>query len=506
MVLVVACAGHALTLCVHLQAGGNSPSCLVARCFALRPVPCTMAAHKLTPKCRTSYLILGFPSVGWGYAPYKKPMKTGKPVAKDPTVLKLYELTASQPTSMGGRWNTGVTAYTYEKAPNQMDKGKRDSSSPMELKVGNVLTAFLQDFHYGAEKKGLFPEDMEFIPAYTMVDVHVAVGHNQTEGYGLRVVKVVPHKSSLVSYMFEGSLLSIPSSRAACEELMGTITTTARLAVQCLEQTVPTFLVRDVKCFTSESAETTGFIRVCALDDGTPLMEGASGSDIIDIPVELAARCLNAPLVETGVAGGADYGAAPTPTYDTEYIMAFLDTASALGALSLLVTYDEYYAKCNIPMQTRSPFRGVPIVDVDKMLVGMGPDAFTATGSSEGQCAFPLPVERLGGDMQRPALVLSLTPSTFATDGAQPQCSRDFSLWHPSVAQGTGYKIELVDLADGMPTVVSFVYIPSSSSSGGGARTAGRNRLFKRPLAAPVDVAVIEAKRARTEADSTDDE
>lgn len=446
----------------------------MARCLALRDIPCIPSPGT---KTRMSNLVLGFPHIGWAYAPYKKPMKNGKPPVKDPSILKLYELAESTPTSMGGRWNSAVNAYTFEKATNQMDKGKRDSDNPIYLRVGHVLTTFLNDFHYGDDKKGLFPEGLTTIPEYSTIDLHVSVTHNASNGYALKVVKIALHKSSLFSYMFDGSLLSIPTTRDASEQIMRSVPESSRLAVQCLEQTVSTFLVRNVKCCTSYDEDVSPFIRVHALDERTPVMEGGSSEDVIDLPKSVVARYLNA------------------PTDDMDYILAFLDTASAVGALSILVTRDEYFCKSKSGGSNNSPYRGAPIVDVDMLLDGVGPDAFIACGETKGGCYVPLPLQGLGSDMKSPAFEVSLTPSMYTPEDASVNVTPTFSLWHPRMASGLGYAINLVDRADGSPTVVSFVYIPSSTAGGTGARSTGRNKVFKRPFSSAFPAGEAESQR-----------
>ena len=460
--------GLALTAVVPVQ-GGNTPGCLVARCITLSSIPCTAEAFSAAGKSRVAGLILGFPHIGWGYAPYKKPVKNGKPVARDPTTQKLYELNGTSSTPNGGKWNTSVKAYAYEKVSNQTDKGKRDSEHPMGLEVGQVFTTFLHDFHYGSEKKDLFPSGISEIPAYSVVDMHISASHTSSKGYGLKLAKVALHASSLYSYVFDGALLSIPSSPAKSEDFMRSIPEKCELAVQSFEQQTPTFFAKGVKCFTSVLEENPKFIRAFPLESGTSLFEGGCSDDVIDIPLAVAAKYVNAPVGEV------------------EYITAFLDTASALGALSFLVTRDEYYCKRGADSSCLSQHRGVPVVDVDRMLAGLTPDAIEAAGEVD-RIVLPLVVEQpLGGDMASPAFAVDLAPAMYVGDAVEdPQCI-DLSISFPALARGRGYGITLMDTADGSESFVKFLYTPTAGVVASGSRLAGRSKCFKRPAAALED-------------------
>jgi len=55
---------------------------------------------------------------------------------------------------------------------------------------------------------------MGVIPAFTVVDVVVAPTHNQTDGWGCKLVRMVPHDSSLYSYMTPAALDLLPHSEA----------------------------------------------------------------------------------------------------------------------------------------------------------------------------------------------------------------------------------------------------------------------------------------------------
>ena len=80
----------------------------MARCLALRAIPCTEEKFKTRTKTRLANLILGFPHVGWAYAPYKKPGKAGKAAPKDGNTKPLYESTSTDRLPNGGTWTTQV--------------------------------------------------------------------------------------------------------------------------------------------------------------------------------------------------------------------------------------------------------------------------------------------------------------------------------------------------------------------------------------------------------------
>ena len=66
----------------------------------------------------------------------------------------------------------------------------------------------------------IFPRDMQFIPEFTVVDMHLMTSHNDTEGgYGCKLKKIALHSTSLYSYLGPESLHLLPDTFNKATEL-----------------------------------------------------------------------------------------------------------------------------------------------------------------------------------------------------------------------------------------------------------------------------------------------
>jgi hypothetical protein len=82
-------------------------------------------------KTRFTLTVLGVGSVGWAYAPYKKP--TGnKKIPKDPNAKQLFEIVRN------GDCVTGVRMFSFKKAKSNFDRDEFDSSIKAEINIGQV--------------------------------------------------------------------------------------------------------------------------------------------------------------------------------------------------------------------------------------------------------------------------------------------------------------------------------------------------------------------------------
>ena len=347
-----------------------------------------------------------------------------------------------------------VTAYNFEKAPSNMDKGKRDEESFTQMRVGHVFTCFLNDFHFSAEKKDLFPAGVDEIPAHSIVDLHIAVTHNNSNGYGVKLVKIVPHVSSLYSYVFPSSLGLVPANAAACDTLMATIPETCKPSVQCFEQSGSIFWAKEVKCFSSKIDDALPYIRLTGVDDANST-DRASWMDAVDVPAEVLRKHTN---------GSAN---------DDLYSMILLDVASKTGALSLLVSHDEYFAKGNSQLSTH---RAVPVINVERLLSCVDLEVL-GNHVGEQEALFALNCGPLG-DIKEPAFAVSMEYAR--NPGGKPVECSDLSICHPQMQYAKGYKIQLVDLDD-MGRSFSFVYTPNASAAPSAQQLAGQTKSYTRP-------------------------
>ena len=100
--------------------------------------------------------------------------------------------------------------------------------------AGDVLTFWMNSWLYNGEKQ-IFPEGIEWIPAYTVLELHLNTTHNQTDGYGCKIAKIGIHASSLYSYMTPYWLGYFPSGLDAAEIKVAAIQAKGDAIRQCRE-------------------------------------------------------------------------------------------------------------------------------------------------------------------------------------------------------------------------------------------------------------------------------
>ena len=88
------------------------------------------------------------------------------------------------------------------------------------------MTFFVQSFMFDSRKSDngtdqyIFPRDMQFIPEFTVVDMHLMTSHSDTEGgYGCKLKRIMLHQTSLYSYLGSDSLHLLPSTFDKATEL-----------------------------------------------------------------------------------------------------------------------------------------------------------------------------------------------------------------------------------------------------------------------------------------------
>lgn len=88
------------------------------------------------------------------------------------------------------------------------------------------MTFFIQPFMFDNKKSEngtdqfIFPRDMNFIPEFTVVDMHLMTSNNETDnGYGCKLKKIDLHPTTLYSYLGPESLHLLPSSFSRAGEL-----------------------------------------------------------------------------------------------------------------------------------------------------------------------------------------------------------------------------------------------------------------------------------------------
>lgn len=117
--------------------GGDSKSVssTVVRCVTNTRIPCTAQEFASMGKTRFTLTVIGVGSVGWAYAPYKKPTGSKK-VPKDPNARPLFEVVRDA----GNNNNvvTGVRMFSFKKAKSNFDRDELDTSITAEIHIGQV--------------------------------------------------------------------------------------------------------------------------------------------------------------------------------------------------------------------------------------------------------------------------------------------------------------------------------------------------------------------------------
>ena len=106
-------------------------SCTVLRCVTNSRIPCTATEFDSMGKTRMTLTVLGVGSVGWAYAPYKKPVGKNK-VPKDPNAKALFEVVRN------GENVTGVRMFSFKKAKSNFDRDECDTNIQSEICIGQV--------------------------------------------------------------------------------------------------------------------------------------------------------------------------------------------------------------------------------------------------------------------------------------------------------------------------------------------------------------------------------
>jgi hypothetical protein len=150
------------------------------------PVSFEKETYRGGKRIPTRFTIVRPLTAGWAAAPYKQGQKGVK-------TSKLSEL-------VGGP-NLGMKFYSYEKLPNNMEKGPRCEDLTFELRATNTLNFWLDEKRLDELKKTLSP-DLVKIEAFTLCEIHVAPRNKEaitTKNSGCKIVEVKPSPYTLHS-------------------------------------------------------------------------------------------------------------------------------------------------------------------------------------------------------------------------------------------------------------------------------------------------------------------
>ena len=143
--------------------------------------------YKGNKKIPTRLTIIRALAPGWASAPYKQNQKTSRP-------LKLYEFVSGPIPA--------IKFFSFEKVPNNSEKGPRCDDITFELQAGNALNFWLDEKRLG-EIKDTIPNGLVQIPAFTVCEIEVATKNNEAiaKGYGCTIKKIKPCEFTLYSCM-----------------------------------------------------------------------------------------------------------------------------------------------------------------------------------------------------------------------------------------------------------------------------------------------------------------
>ena len=307
-----------------------------------------------------------------------------------------------------------VKMYNFHKANSNFDKGDRDESSVSVLAVGQVLSFGLSEYTFGGDKP-MFPEGTRgFIDPNSVVDLILTPSHNQSGGYGCKMSKVIPHASTLYSYMQPAGLESLKggadAARAFCEEQAEKCGPVAN----CVDRS--RFSLYGNVNPTAKVVDTRGdldFVRIeCPRGSGQTVLPGVQA---VDVHFKDLRRFTNCPS-------------------DMTEARTLVDLAIAAGSLYLFATYDDYNSKQDPAL---SAFRGVPLIDANAFLSPVD-EGRLDSGEEAVSFAAPWHVPQ-DPELKTIGFRVGTTPTAQA-EGEPPQCP-DLSIVSSSCAFERGYRV-----------------------------------------------------------------
>ena len=394
----------------------QQPNGTILHCFTSSKIPCTEETFAKFGKAHVLVNVLGIRQLGWSYAPWKKQTKLGGAKTADVPTKKLFE-EDEYVDDRGSRIIKSCRMYSYPKE-GQQAMGPRDDATFSVLSVGQTYHFKLQPFMYESKKSGdnVFPEDVDFIPEGSLVEIMIKPGHlgSAKDGFGMAVTRIRPCGFSLHSYLHPLGLSLLPStyedavrfakdSAGACEPVRN-----------MLEQTNVSFYGQaNPGAFLADHEE--GFFKLCGLGDG-PAMASAHFVDIRESDL----------LFYTNAGK------------DLHYARLLVDLAAAMGALNVYVTYNEWNSRQNPNL---SAFRGIPLIDTEKFLSILGNPSEEDLVDASTMAPFPYSLE---DKLSNPYITRSMRVTSESGAEDEPTCL-DFVLCSDEVNYERGYLLHVGD-------------------------------------------------------------
>lgn len=330
--------------------------------------------YKGNKKIPTRLTLIRALAPGWNSAPYKKNQKQARP-------QKLSEF-------VGGPI-PGIRFYSFEKVPNNSEKGPRCNDITFELQAGNVLMYWLDEKRLG-EIKDIIPAGLLQIPAFTVCEVEIAPKNNEAiaKGYGCTIKKIKPRDLTLYSCLQDIEAFPpsfVDASTALLKHQKAQTYLTNDLVVN-----EPSFFIHVCdKAYIHEDPDQPAFITVVN-----------SGIDPVDIPVPTLMQYTN--------------------STKNAQACSLLEMAIAQGALQLFVIHNDYWKGANT-----SALRGIPIINTELLLQSIVPARIgeqtcfqtpNTTTVEDVTYNIQIHVDSVSG-VSRVSVVLCLIPLTTSTTG-----------------------------------------------------------------------------------------
>jgi hypothetical protein len=292
------------------------------------------------------------------------------------------------------------------------------------------------------EQSHIFPTNVKSIPEFSIIDLQIMTSHNGNEnGYGIKVQRILPHPTTLYSYLTPASLLSIPVTFPDSVELAKVRSEASRFIHNMVEVKDTTFFSKvPANAFISASPVCEGVYRMVG-DGGRELFPGVPCVDIYESDLLKFANI---------VAGaGGEAGAAGKDECVLDAITLF-DFASAAESLYLYVT--------SVPsFKSRDPalsdFLGVPMVDSDEFLKSVEIQQGEEGEMVEDKLVCPFRHEIVNFS-PHPIVSVYTTPVFNAVGPAAP-CP-DFALMFDMCSVDKGYLVTIGK--EGAQDVLKFVF------------------------------------------------
>lgn len=368
--------------------------------------------------------------------------------------------------------------YNYAKANNTTDKGPRVDACFGVIVPGQCLTFSLKGEY--AFKDNMYPKDTEMLNPYTMLDVVVAPSsveqakpqNSDKGGYGLKLVKIRVHDSSVYSYVkdfphvFESTHFAaqsiiqtmlrepifVPDAVPSTEENpTGSIQVIPADTIRnCLENKAVMFYIPSDQvnehAYITRIRPDLDYFRIQVADkDIVP------GIPKVDVHIETLLKLLN--------------------TTDELYARTLIDFAIAAKAVSFLAVTDDWYAKGESALSTT---RVIPIIDVSKLFADVSVSEFDVSKPYvDFPVQFPPPPS-----IKSLAISVPMKAASFAQTGAGEQSSEtervpllkppttDFILVGPGVRLEKAYEVQFVEGEDVLLT--TYLNAKAGKSPGGG--------------------------------------